>query len=112
MNFDSLRSLCNALPGVVEEVKLESDLSFSVDGNMFCITSDDSEGGVSFKVKDAEFREMTQREGVIPAPYMARHQWVYVLDFSWLTDAEWEHYIRQSYDLVRDRLAEWKPENA
>lgn len=104
MNIESLRKLCLSLPGVTEDIKWESDLCFSVGGKMFCVTAADVESGVSFKVREEEFREMTQREGIIPAPYMARYKWVYVLEFEWLSDAAWEHFIRQSYELVKETL--------
>ncbi len=108
MNIDALRALCRTLPNTREDVKLESDLCFSVDGKIFCLAADDVEGGVSFKVKEEEFRDMTHnREGVIPAPYMARFKWVYVLDYPWLSDAEWVHYVTQSYELVKAE----KPQN-
>ncbi len=104
MNIDTLRDFCLALPGASEDIKWESDLCFSIGGKMFCVTSADVESGVSFKVRDEEFREMTHREGIIPAPYMARHKWVHVLEFYWLTDEEWKHYIQQSYELVKEKL--------
>ena len=78
---------------------------------MFCVTSADVESGVSFKVLEEEFREMTRREGIIPAPYLARYHWVYVLEFEWLSDAEWDHFIRQSYTLVKENLPQ-KVQNA
>ena len=71
---------------------------------MFCVTSADVESGVSFKVKDELFRELTQREGIIPAPYTARDMWVFVLDFNWLTDEEWERLILDSYELLKEKL--------
>lgn len=71
---------------------------------MFCITSADMDEGASFKVRDEEFKVITSREGIIPAPYLARAKWVYVLDFSRMTDTEWQHYIRQSYELVKAKL--------
>jgi predicted DNA-binding protein (MmcQ/YjbR family) len=71
---------------------------------MFCITSADADQGASFKVRDEEFEEMTSREGVIPAPYLARAKWVYVVDFVWLSDEEWHHYVRQSYELIKEKL--------
>lgn len=104
MTLETLRSFCLSLPGATEEVKWDSDLSFCVGGKMFCVTSVDVESGASFKVKEELYRELTQREGIIPAPYLARHKWVYVLDFNWLTDAEWESFIRDSYELVKEKL--------
>ncbi|MFN0216820.1 MAG: MmcQ/YjbR family DNA-binding protein [Saprospiraceae bacterium] len=50
---------------------------------------------------ESEFDEMVSREGIVPAPYMDREHWVLVLDLYWLNDAEWEHYIGQSYELVK-----------
>ena len=76
MNIETLRAFCLSLPGVTEDVKWDSDLSFSVGGKMFCVTSVDVESGASFKVKDELFREMTQREGIIPAPMLRQPlQW-------------------------------------
>ncbi len=104
MNIESLRDLCLSFPGVTEDVKWGSDLCFLVGGKMFCVTSADTAEGVSFKVPDEEFREMISREGIIPAPYLARNKWVYVLEYLWLSDAEWKHYVRQSYELVKAKL--------
>lgn len=104
MNIESLRMLCLSFPGATEDVKWESDLCFSVGGKMFCVTSADVDSGASFKVLEEEFREFSHREGIIPAPYLARYHWVYVHAFNWLSDKEWAHYIRQSYELVKDKL--------
>lgn len=104
MNIEQLRALCLSYPGVTEDVKWDSDLCFLIGGKMFCSTSADADQGASFKVPDEEFDLMRHREGIIPAPYLARAKWVYVLDFQWLSDAEWAHYTRQSYELVKAKL--------
>jgi predicted DNA-binding protein (MmcQ/YjbR family) len=104
MNIESLRTLCLSFPGVTEDIKWESDLCFSVGEKMFCAASADIDQGASFKVLDEEYRELIAREGIIPAPYLARAKWVYVLDFLWLSDTEWERYVRQSYELVKAKL--------
>lgn len=111
MNIESLRTFCLSLPGVTEEVKWESDLCFLVGGKMFCVTYADADQGASFKVRDEEYRNMIAREGIIPAPYLARAKWIYVIDFLWLSDAEWEHYVRQSYELVKEKLPKKLREN-
>lgn len=111
MNIESLRIFCLSLPGVTEDVKWESDLCFSVGGKMFCATSADADQGASFKVRDEEYRVMVAREGIIPAPYLARAKWVYVIDFLWLSDKEWEHCVRQSYELVKEKLPKKIREN-
>lgn len=69
---------------------------------MFCITGEF--GGASIKVTPEDFEELTESEGIIPTPYMARNMWVSVQEFSKLKPKEWEHYVRQSYELIRSKL--------
>ena len=71
---------------------------------MFCVTSIDPPHAVSFKVTDEQFDELVAKQGIIPAPYMARNKWVNVQEWSVLTDAEWETYVKQSYTLVKSKL--------
>ncbi len=103
MDIKSFRNLCLSFPDATEEVKWRQDRCFSIGNEPFCITDSDTDGGVSFKVLEQEFDEMITREGIIPAPYLDRDCWVYVLDFFWLSDPEWVHYIQQSYELVKDK---------
>lgn len=104
MNIEALRELCLGLPGVTEDVKWGADLCFSVGEKMFCVTSIDPPHSVSFKVTDEQFDEMVAKQGIIPAPYMARNKWVNVKEWSMLNDAEWESYVKQSYTLVKAKL--------
>lgn len=111
MNVELLRSLCLSFPGATEEVKWGSDLCFLVGEKMFCVTSADVDQGASFKTSDEDYAELTAREGIIPAPYLGRAKWVYALDFSRLSEQEWTHYVRQSYELVKSRLPKKIKEN-
>ena len=71
---------------------------------MFCVTSLEPPLSVSFKVTDEEFEELSQQDGIIPAPYMARNKWVMVTKPSALKKKEWEKYIRQSYEMIKAKL--------
>ena len=104
MNIETLRDYCRSLPAVTEDVKWGHDLCFSVAKKMFCVAALDGPLTVSFKVKDEEFDELSNSPGIRPAPYVARYKWVLVEEVSRLSRKEWEHYIRQSYDLVRAKL--------
>ncbi len=104
MDIESLRQLCNSFPGVTEDIKWGHDLCFSIGGKMFCVTGIEPPLSASFKVKDDEFDDMSSRPGMEPAPYVARYKWILVTDASKLSKKEWEHYIRQSYELVRSKL--------
>ena len=104
MNLESIQKICKSLPSVTEDIKWGNDLCFSIGAKMFCVAGLQTPTSVSFKVKDDEFDEMSSREGLEPAPYVARYKWVLVTDLNKLSKKEWEHYIRQSYELVRSKL--------
>jgi len=112
MNIDQLRSYCLSFPGTEEDIKWGNDLCFLVAKKMFCVTSLDGSGGTTFKVTDEEFEELAGSNKFVPAPYMARHKWLLVKDASKLSKKEWEHFVKQSYELVKAKLpkktrAEW-----
>ena len=104
MNIETLREFCRKLPAVTEDVKWGHDLCFSVADKMFCVAALDGPLSVSFKVKDEEFDEMSNSPGIRPAPYVARYKWVLVEEIDSLSRKEWEHYVRQSYELVKAKL--------
>ncbi len=102
MNLDKLRELCLSMPGATEGIKWEDHICFMVAEKMFCITGEF--GGASIKVTPEDFEELTEREGIIPQPYMARNMWVNIQQFNKLKPKEWDHYVRQSYELIRSKL--------
>jgi predicted DNA-binding protein (MmcQ/YjbR family) len=105
MNIEDIRTLCRALPAVTEDIKWGHDLVFSIGAKMFCVAGlDQTPTSASFKVKDEEFDEMCNRQGFKPAPYVARYKWVLAEDINKMKKAEWEHYLKQSYHLVKDKL--------
>jgi predicted DNA-binding protein (MmcQ/YjbR family) len=55
----------------------------------------------SFKVTDEQFEEMSAKHGFKPAPYMAKHKWIYLDDISLMNKQEWIFYINQSYEPVK-----------
>ncbi len=103
MDTESIRHFSLQLPGATEGIKWEHNLCFMVAGKMFVIIGLDNDN-VSFKVKDEDFTELTEKDGIIPAPYMARNKWVTITKRSALKQAEWESYIQQSYGLIRSKL--------
>ena len=73
---------------------------------MFCVAFVDAKKGatVSFKVDDDLFLSLSDRDGFIPAPCMARAKWVQVIDLKKVTDGELKTLIQRSYDLVSLKL--------
>lgn len=106
MNASELRKLVGKWPGVTEDIKWGADLVYSVGGKMFAVTATDPKdaGRISFKVPDERFLELTDRAGIVPAPYLARARWVMVERGARLAPAELSALIRGSYELVKARL--------
>ena len=104
MDIEMLRKKCMSLPHVTEDIKWGNDLCFSIGGKMFCVGGLQTPTTISFKVKDDEFEDMSQRDGLEPAPYVARYKWVLVTRMNALSKKEWDHYIEQSYHLVKSKL--------
>jgi predicted DNA-binding protein (MmcQ/YjbR family) len=103
---------CKAQPGATYDVKWGKDECYSVGGKMFAVIGPGGHHGgpagahwsIGFKVDDHRFLELTDREGIIPAPYMARHKWVLVQDPKKLSDTELKELVERSHALVSAKL--------
>jgi predicted DNA-binding protein (MmcQ/YjbR family) len=106
MNLDKLRKHCLSFPGATEQIQWGADLVFKVGGRMFAVaaTEVDASHRLSFKSSDEAFAELVEREGVAPAPYLARAKWVALETFDALSDREIEKQIADAYALVRAKL--------
>ncbi len=106
MNLNAVRKFCAALPHATADIKWGADYVYSIGGKMFAVAFQSQTHGtfVSFKVDDDLFLSMTAREGIVPAPYLARAKWVQVTDLKKVSDAELKALIRRSYDVVAMKL--------
>jgi predicted DNA-binding protein (MmcQ/YjbR family) len=105
MNIDQLRKLCLGFPGATEQTVWEGDLTFKVANKMFAHTVlEVAPVWLSFKCSPENFAELTERAGVIPAPYLARAQWVALERRDALALDELSGLLRQSYELVVAKL--------
>jgi predicted DNA-binding protein (MmcQ/YjbR family) len=105
MTIESIRRWCLAMPGVTEGIKWDDVLVFSVGGKMFCIAMLEPPHRLSFKCDEETFAELIEREGIIPAPYLARAKWVSLESLD--GPMEWrelENRLRTSYRLVKAGL--------
>jgi predicted DNA-binding protein (MmcQ/YjbR family) len=106
MDHESVREFCLSLPHVTEDVQWQKDLLFRIGNKMFAVLSLDSssEQGMSFKCTPEMFAELTEREGIVPAPYVARYHWVALERFNALKDSELKALLKNSYELVLAKL--------
>jgi len=105
MDIEKLRVICTGLPHVTEDIKWGNDLCFSIGQKMFCVTGLNPPLQISLKVTDEEFAELSNSPGIIPAPYVARYKWILIEDVSRFNAKQWQHYIEQSYNLVKAKLS-------
>jgi predicted DNA-binding protein (MmcQ/YjbR family) len=105
MNVEWIRRYCMSLPHTTETVQWGSDLVFKIGGKMYAVAPlEPAPVVLSFKCSPENFAELTERPGVIPAPYLARAQWVALQSEDALTAAELKRFLRQAYDLVFAKL--------
>jgi predicted DNA-binding protein (MmcQ/YjbR family) len=105
MNIDWVRDYCKKMPHATESVQWGDDLVFKVGGKMFAVAVlVPAKVWLSFKCSPEEFAELTERPGIIPAPYSARYHWVALETQDALALAELEQLLRQSYRLVVEKL--------
>jgi predicted DNA-binding protein (MmcQ/YjbR family) len=105
IDIDFLRRQCMSLAGTTEQVQWGYDLVFKVGGKMYAVAPlEPAPVCLSFKCSPEDFADLTERPGIIPAPYMARAQWVALEHEEALSAAEMKRYVRRSYELVRAKL--------
>jgi len=105
VNIDQLRKLCLSFPSATEQIQWGDDLLFKVAGRMFAITPlEPARVWLSLKVTPENFAELTERPGIIPAPYLARAKWIALESRDALSAAEMATLLRSSYDLVVAKL--------
>jgi len=105
MDVEWLRKTCLAFPGATEQLQWGNDLLFKVGGKMFAVMPlEPAPVCLSFKASPEDFAELTERVDIIPAPYLARAQWVALQTRGALPLDELARLLRQSYDMVFAKL--------
>lgn len=105
MNLDWIRACCMSLPHVTENIAWEEHLVFKIGGKMFAVGSlNPARDTLSLKADPAEFAELVDQPGIIPAPYMARAQWVQLQSCDAVPKAQVRRLLAKSYELVKAKL--------
>jgi predicted DNA-binding protein (MmcQ/YjbR family) len=99
-----IRQHCLSLAHATEQVQWEDQLVFKIGGKMFAMMRLGPPFRVSFKVTPEEFQDLTEKPAIIPAPYLARAQWVALESSNALSRTEIKSLIASSYKLVLERL--------
>lgn len=106
MDIEEVRDFCLSLPHVTEKVQWGNDLLFRIGEKMFAVLALDAASAhvLSFKCTPEKFSELTERPGIVPAPYVARYHWVALESFDALPDSELKALLQKAYELVRAKL--------
>lgn len=106
MDLEEIREYCLSLPHATERVQWGNDLLFCIGEKMFAVTPLDGTypTKLSFKCTPERFAELVEREGIIPAPYVARYHWVALEDLTAINKKELKELLKTAYQLVHDKL--------
>jgi len=105
MDIDWLREHCLSLAHTTEQIQWQDALVFKVGGKMYAVVSlEPDETWLSFKCSPEDFAALTERPGVIPAPYLARARWVALETEDALPRAELQGLLVDAHALVFAKL--------
>jgi predicted DNA-binding protein (MmcQ/YjbR family) len=106
MDIEQVDAYCLSFPHATENVQWGNDLVFKIAGKMFAVIglAPASDHCLSFKCTPEKFAELTERAGIVPAPYVARYHWVAFERFNAVSEKELKTLLRNSYDLVFEKL--------
>src|SRR5579875_3036444 len=111
MDAENLRAYLLSLPDVVETMQWGDNLVFwigdkAIGGKMFALASltPDHGGVLSFAAGPERFGELVEREGVFPAPYLARAHWVAIERWGTLPVTELREHLRHARNLIYEKL--------
>lgn len=106
MSFQPLRRYAASLPGATRDIKWGADECYCIGGKMFAVFGIDAgrERGMSIKVDAERFLELTDVDGIVPAPYLARARWVKFERANALPAADARKLIARSHELIAAKL--------
>jgi predicted DNA-binding protein (MmcQ/YjbR family) len=111
MDAESARVFLLSLPHVVETQQWGDNLVFwvgdkAIGGKMFCLLNLDpgGHGVISYAAGAERFHELLEREGLKPAPYMARIFWVAAEAWDAMRNPEWQSEFRAAHELTYAKL--------
>jgi len=112
MDADQVREYLLKLPHVEETMQWGANLVFwvgdkAIGGKMFALVDLDEDGKavISFHAGPEKYAELLEREGVIPAPYLARAHWVALERWDALRQKELLELLAHARQLVYMKLS-------
>ena len=118
MDAERLRAYLLTLPHVAETMQWGANLVYwvgdkAIGGKMFALINldeppDPATGKphlvLSYSVGAARYTELVERNGLLPAPYMARNHWIAAERWDVFRDVEWQREMRAAYEITLTKL--------
>lgn len=104
MNIEFIQKLCLAFPHATENLQWGEVLCFKIGGKLFAVLDLSSVPPcLSFKCDPEKFSELVERDGITPARYFGRYQWVSLERVEVLPWSELRELLGESYVMVAAR---------
>ncbi|KZK77962.1 hypothetical protein PsW64_03600 [Pseudovibrio sp. W64] len=111
MTRDEFDNYCKSLVGTSNVIQWGNASVWKVGGKIFAICSNwgedrpDMDGiKISFKCSELSYQILTEQEGIIPAPYLARAKWVQIETAQAMADDDIKDYVREAHSIIARKL--------
>ena len=98
---------CKSLKSTTHVVQWGDASVWKIGGKVFAIHSgldEDNAHTLSFKCSELNFQILCELEGIIPAPYLARGNWVQIVSGAAMNNKDVKDYIKSSYQIISRKL--------
>ena len=108
MNAERMRTYLLSLPHVLETPQFGGLIYWVADkavgGKMFAMINPEQGLPISYPAGSERYPDLLERDGFIPAPYLARAHWVAVERWDVMRDREWESELHAAHALTLNKL--------
>lgn len=107
MTRDEFDAFCKSLPATTHVIQWGNASVWKVGGKIFAICSRWGDGDhqrIGFKCSDMSYSLLTQQDGMIPAPYLARAKWVQMEKEGALSEEDLKAYIVAAHKIIAAKL--------
>ncbi|WP_321394708.1 MmcQ/YjbR family DNA-binding protein [Emcibacter sp.] len=107
MTRDEFDQFCGTLKATDNVVQWGNSSVWKVGGRIFAVCSiwgDGEEQKISFKCSDLAYEVLCEKDGIVPAPYLAKAKWVQLATPEAMNDEDIRLHITDAYDIIRGKL--------
>ncbi|MDA0341607.1 MAG: MmcQ/YjbR family DNA-binding protein [Proteobacteria bacterium] len=107
MDRNQFDDFCAALPATTHVIQWGGSSVWKVGGKIFAICSHWGTGNhakISFKCSEMSYTLLREEDGIIPAPYLARAQWVQLERPDAMSEADIQLYIEEAHRIITGKL--------